>query len=490
MRLSKERRHELLGKIRFDAGQPERASRKTNATGFLPVEDHLRALEPDVVLVVGDRGAGKSMLVRVALDQEMRSAAVRFATTARPLSGEVDWKRAWPLDSGGADPRGWRNFVASHQSEREATVELWWAYLLRSVGESLDDDAKERLTALLSAPGGDVDACHAAFRSAGNETLLALDRLDQRLRDEDQWLFVAYDELDTVVISDAEALRRVIRGLVGFWVTYSRRWHRLRGKIFLRTDFYRRFGNVAGADLAKLAANRVELTWSDRNLYALLVKQFANADRDLLKYAQKGRVAFQEEDPTFGHIPVARGKDFAHPFIVRLVGEHMGESAKKGKCYTWILEHLRDGNRKIAPRTLVQLIETAAQYEREQPRASGIQLLHPTSLRVALDKVSEDHVDGAKAELPWLEGLKVRLQDKREVPWDRRELERLLRKNFDGSWCESGDDCRPPVEDPHELLDLLMELGILRERTGKKVDVPDLYLKGLNLLRRGGVRRR
>lgn len=47
--------------------------------------------------------------------------------------------------------------------------------------------------------------------------------------------------------------------------TYARRWQRIRPKLFLRTDFYQHHREIAGADVAKLAANRVELAWSDKN---------------------------------------------------------------------------------------------------------------------------------------------------------------------------------------------------------------------------------
>ena len=41
-----------------------------------------------------------------------------------------------------------------------------------------------------------------------------LDALDRRLIEADHWLFVAYDELDTIVLEDWEAMGLAIRGLV------------------------------------------------------------------------------------------------------------------------------------------------------------------------------------------------------------------------------------------------------------------------------------
>jgi hypothetical protein len=119
-----------------------------------------------------------------------------------------------------------------------------------------------------------------------------------------------------------------------------------------------------------------------------------------------------------------------------------------------------------------------------------VNFLHPTSLRSALDRVSEVHVEGAKGDVPWLHGLRERLRESREVPWIRRDLERLLARRFDEGWGGAPAEVHPPAANPRELVDHLLELGIFRERTEEKCDVPDLYLKGLGLVRRGGVGRR
>jgi hypothetical protein len=36
----------------------------------------------------------------------------------------------------------------------------------------------------------------------------------------------------------------------------------------------------------------------------------------------------------------------------------------------------------------------------------------------------------------------------------------------------------------------LVELGVFRERTSDRIDVPDIYLFGLGLRRKGGVKRK
>lgn len=109
----------------------------------------------------------------------------------------------------------------------------------------------------------------------------------------------------------------------------------------------------------------------------------------------------------------------------------------------------------------------------------------PLALISGLDRVSDEHVAHARDEWPWLDTIKPRLRNQL-VPWDReREILKLLR-DFGST---DGTEKSPPFED-RELLDYLVEVGILRERPDGRVDAPDLFLYGLGLRRKGGVRRR
>jgi hypothetical protein len=483
--LTKEQRAELIRSLRFDAGAPEFAENDRN---FYPVAEHLRALDPSVVLVVGDRGAGKTKLVQLTKNAAQRVAISKRFPHLRTVMNKTEWRDGHPLHSEGPDARGWQAFAEAHGADRTAMQELWFAYLIRVIADRLDTEAKEGLADLLSCPGGDTERCFTEFKKAGTAALLAVDRLDKALEQEDAWLFVSYDELDTILYSDWGAMGVVIRGLISFWATYARRFRRVRAKLFLRTDLYRHHSDVTGADIAKVAANRVDLSWSDKNLYGVLIQHIANTSNDLLTYAQKA-VQFEEEDSELGHIPKLLKKEDARPFVERMIGKYMGANESKGQSFTWILDHLRDANGKASPRSLVLLIEFAAEFESGTSRASGSQILHPISLRNALDRVSEQYVSQAGNELLWLPGLKERLAKDREVSWQRKELETLLRARWDENWSLSQADVRPPADNPRELVDYLMELGIVRHRAGDSYDVPDLFLKGLGLTRKGGVAR-
>jgi hypothetical protein len=449
---------------------------------FWPVPEHMRAFDPDVVLVVGPRGSGKTELYRAVIEQGLLSKlAARVPEVRLPPLDRTRWLAGYPLGSEFPNERLLREF--GKNATDDLFLDVWLAYLVRVLKSELHDAP---LGPIFGAQGGDIGAVLDAFQANAKAALLALDALDQRLSREDRYVIVAYDELDTLARNDADLTRLAVRGLVALWSGHSRRWKRLRGKIFLRTDLYERGATAGGADFAKLAANRVELEWSDRDLYAMLLRRLANSGEDLRRYCE-AKIKI-EDDKELGGFPVIRKAEDARPLIERMVGTYMGANERKGLTYRWMLDHIRDGHGQALPRPLVRLFELAAEAQKKSASwPCWPRVLEPRALRQALDRVSEEHVGSAIAEWPWLEGLKKRLATLREVPWERREIDRHLDRGFGDSWGQG--DIRPPAASAHELVEYLVEVGIFRERADGRIDVPDLFLAGLGLKRGGGVRR-
>jgi hypothetical protein len=406
------------------------------------------------------------------------------APNVRIPPGSSSWIAAHPTGAQGFEPIGLKAFIRQDASA-DALRDLWFAHLVRVLESELSGTDRTELATLLAPGGADIDAVSRAFQRLTTKPVLALDRLDACLVEDNRYLFVTYDELDTLGGGDWGLVEAGVRGLVALWASYSRRWKRIRAKLFLRTDLYERHAKAGGADLAKLAAGRVDLVWNDRDLYGVLLKRLANIDTTLASYVQEVKGIDWGEDPDLGRIPKLRKWQDARPVVERMVGAYMGANRKKGLVFRWLIDHVRDGLGRAFPRPFVRLIEEAARQELQnfgtlgQPR-----LLEPASLRRALDRVSSDHVAQSNDEWPWLFAVKDRLVQGKLVPWDReRDVIKLL-EHFTGD----GGSGQPPFEG-RELLDYLIEIGILRRRPDGRVDAPDLFLAGLGLRRKGGVRR-
>ena len=468
------------------AGRAEGEGQERIAPGFYPVPEHLRLLDPEVVLVVGPRGSGKTEIVRVLTDANLYQAVFRYAPAVRLPSGVSKWTAAHPSGAEGFEVVGLRSFIQSRGTATETLRDLWFAYLVRTLRNELNEEEKIGLDALIRPQGADINAIATAFVDLATRPVVALDRLDARLDKENRFVFVTYDELDTLGSGDWKLIEAGVRGLVAFWAAYARRWKRIRAKLFLRTDLYDRHASAGGADLAKLAAGRVDLVWNDREMYGLLLKRLANLDDELTRYVRSVKGIAWVEDPELGKIPRLQKWQDARPVVERMVGAYMGANQKKGLVYRWLIDHIRDGLGRALPRPFVRLIEEAARQELanfgslREPR-----LLEPPSLRRALDRVSNDHVAQSYDEWPWLDAVKTKLAESALVPWDReRDVIKLL-EGFTGA-----DGPRVPPFEGRELLEYLLEIGILRRRPDGRVDAPDLFLSGLGLRRKGGVRKR
>jgi len=266
------------------AGRAEGEAQDRVGPGFFPVAEHLRLLDPEVVLIVGPRGSGKTEIARVLTDANLYKAVSRHAPAVRLPSGTSQWRTAHPAGTQGFEALGLRIFIDSGGSTTESLRDLWFAYLVRTVGEELEATDKEALHSVITPQGAEIEAITSGFRTLGTKPVVALDRLDAKLDKENRFVFVTYDELDTLGAGDWTLIEAGVRGLVAFWAAYARRWKRIRAKLFLRTDLYDRHAKAGGADLAKLAAGRVDLVWNDRDLYGLLLKRLANLDEALAVY--------------------------------------------------------------------------------------------------------------------------------------------------------------------------------------------------------------
>lgn len=486
MKITRECAPELLSQISGmgSLGSAESEPEDNFLPRFLPLREHGRALDPQVVLVIGDRGAGKTELFRaIQFPAGLRAIQELGHVASLPTPTESQWIVGY--SSSGARFPAELAFRQFSKGKQPTDLQLLWlGLLLRSLPDLLNKcqlpgSLKDELTAnplylerLFMAIQQNLEACFGA-----------LDTIDTDLAQSSRWIFISYDELDRVSAGDWAELQTILRGLVQFWSSYVRRWKRIRPKIFLRRDLFNRIA-LFGPDVSKIAAQRVELVWTSKNLYALLAKRLVNQSTLLREYFTQ--VMPEGEDRgELGWYPLADEEEDYRRFVERICGRFMGAAATKGRAFTWIINHLQDGNGRVLPRSMVRLFEKAAEVELENAKADWPQLIHHTSMRAAVDQVSLSRVQEIEdEEFPWMKTVRLQLQRFHpQVPIERRDLEQLLVIN----WTRVNE--KPPETSGHGLLQLLMELGIFYLRGTGRVDARDLYLKGFGLKRKGGIAR-
>lgn len=477
---------ELIQKMGSN-GRAESEDRERFCTMFYPPKEQLGALDPDVSLVLGSRGSGKTALFRAVTEFGLANVLAELNPKAR-IPRAAEWHSV-ELHNSTKVPNQvqLKRFFADAALSSDDADDFWQAVLIRSLWGRLDARAHAELRAMKEA-----DATTKAIRDAGvassESAALALDRLNDLLVGEGKILFVAFDEMDRIVSHNG----RAASSLVAFWASRWRRWKGIRAKLFLRSDIYRRFVVDGGADLAKISANRFELEWSDESLMAMLVKRILNTDPEGWKRALKlGKKSVIQHD-RLGTTLASEKLEDLHSVVHAILGPYMGAAKKKGASEKWILEHIKDCQGNASPRSLVRMFELASAKQLAE-RFECAAMLDPAHVRQALTIVSEEHVKSSLDEWPWLEGLQDRLKrwtSIRQMPMERKLFEAQLRKSWTLPWHANPELAGPPSDDPLGFVPLLIDTGILRERKDGKLETTDLYLDGLGFKRKGGVRRR
>ena len=461
---------------------------------FLPVPDYRSVLEHDSLLILGGRGVGKTELFRALALPSGRSALVTQTKSRALLSLD---KTIW-LSGFGRIKQQEKRFPAPETVEQymaDASMLDWRSFWIGLVLSAMLQEKKFLKIFRISIP---IDICKVLSEQPprlsvwlplvrDNYELIIemLDGIDDNLIETDQWIFVTYDELDRVVPTYME-LAAPIRELLALWLDRWRRWERIRPKIFLRTDLFQE-EFLGFPDASKLRGHQVTLQWEQRWLYQLLVKRLANAGKPMAGYLRKISGLILTRDPVLGFLPGTEEKLYEQ-LMKMMVGEYMGANPRKGYTYRWIPNHLQDAGGRIAPRSFLKMFALAAEMRlakyKDQSLADDILLL-PSDLQGALIDTSEDRIrELFLEEYPWLEALKMSLQGL-ELLIPKKGLLKAIKNT---EWSDLRNK-QPPYKQPEKILEYLKWLGIVEERLDERINMPEIYLHGFKMKRRGGIKR-
>lgn len=444
---------------------------------FLPLPVHRLALRPETVIVRGGRGAGKSALFRL-LGPGFDVARIRrfFHDDQIP---DARWFDAFSQSTDRHPEVGILDSFG-----RSATPEqirsFWMGHLLLR----LEDEG------LVMVQPGPLDAARGARNDvgawvasvAGHLGALAneLDTTERRLAAEGLTAFATYDHLDRIGAWDPTIRRRFVGGLLSLWLSLSNRYRWLRAKIFLRDDLLDA-GELAFADASKLRARSVSIEWEVEHLYRVCVRQMAALSPGLAEWVRGTAGQFSmSEDPNFGWMPGPMPETVQRAFAKRLAGEAMGSGTNKGYTYRWIPNHLQDAQRRLVPRSFLNLVGFAAESALKKPLIRGNRLFIPKDLVAGLTKTSHARSSEIKEEyglvmrLENLRGLSVMLDPKIAVA----RLGQAVPEEQEGL-STNGE----------AVLEELIRLGVVSRRSDGRIDVPDIYRSGFGILRKGGVAR-
>lgn len=452
---------------------------------FLLLPAHERALSRDVMVVRGERGAGKSMLFKTLGALRDAAQPVTELFNREVDDADVQWVEGFS-ERCTAHPS--TEVVARFvkQASPEQTRVMWMGHLIGC----LSRDAGLRTPPppeLFAKPWKEHINELSDWVAAADNTLPQLttwlDTVHAQLLTSGVEVTVLYDHLDKIGTTSPEIRERATASLLALWLSLSNRYQSLRAKIFVREDLFEA-SLSRSADASKLRSRSIALSWDVTSLYRLLIRQMAAQSPRLRQWLGEtsNGVPLDERAP-FGWFPPdplrPKGRPSQAAFIEHLAGKQMGKGVKKGSVVGWIPDRLQDARGAIVPRSMINLIAYAAEHARHAPKAGYSRLLHPQELQAALEQTSRQRVDELAEEYVVVYRLE-HLRD-RIVPIEHAELVKRLSKasHKDDGFSDNGS----------AVADELARIGVLRPRENKRWDVPDVYRYGYGIKRKGGVAR-
>lgn len=445
---------------------------------FFPRE-HARALDPQTVLVVGNRGMGKSFWANVLAREETRSAVAR--AYHRGLEG-VEARFVFASGEGGESGIS-RAEIESVGSDVPAET-IWRAAVLPEVAPKagLPRALRERVEWIRSHPEGQ------------REVLLEADRaLVQRGRR----LVLLFDALDQLAGSWPE-IQRLTEGLLKLALALQS-YRAIRIKIFMRLDQFESPELFRFPDASKIQTGHVRLSWPSVELYGLLFFELLRrvGDPFLELCASLGiNVAWKHDllDVPFDLLEAPQ--DQAKVFHA-IAGPFMGKNEKRGFPYTWLPVHLADAHGEVAPRTFLHALRGAALHV----PAPGDRAIDYLGIQDGVRNASEQRLRELEEDYPWvskalepLRGLQVPSEPEAILGrWrEGRTLKTLreIRERHGSVKAPLGIDLEAPPDVGRSLevlLDNLRAIGVMELRTTGKIDIPDIFRVKAGILRKGGV---
>jgi len=434
---------------------------------FLPLDSHSKALRPEVSIVRGGRGAGKTALFQALSNcQSPEERRQFFQTDQLPeqlvwvegFSEQKDHPQVTVLDAFGAE------------ADDAALRALWQRHLVQRLARTLGVTGTE--------PSPAYDDPNALYEKADAASVYAtarfLDQLDANLAQRGRYVYVAYDHLDRVGQWDPQVRQRYVTTLLSLWLSLGTRFRAIRPKIFLREDLLVH-AEARFPDASKMRAQSVSLDWSVEDLFRAAVRHMA-ASPPLREWLDAANPSLVVDEPDRGAMPQRMPEEVRDRFATALAGRVMGAGVKKGFTHRWIANHLQDGQVRVVPRSLLVLLGTAAERALQSGQSTD-KLISPTDLSFALKQTSLARVSELREEFPIvkrlqnLEGAVLFLEES--------EVRRLVARPIDSSdtWTQDGA----------AVVDQLIDIGVLVRRKPGKIDVPDLYRYGFDIKRKGGV---
>jgi len=449
-------KEQILQELRFSGGTAEYQDDFLET--FVQTDLVNRALQLNTPLILGRKGTGKTAIFRRLLEDTKVNSIVVLSPS--PLKGN----RPWVINS-----EGFSSINKILENNDKNWRDFWLLQICLACWSSWHGEPPKPDTALLEVLGNHPTSELEVVRWLENLLpisqigLLSRDWLTRFDRAAQSPLFLLIDGLDTGfgnTEQDRDRRTEAIEGLLSLVTDLGESLQYLKFKVLLREDIWRKlkFDNQS-----HFYGRSVTLVWKDKaTFFKVLVKQALKSQsfKQVVESADQGRILN-------GYDHLSELQVFAIWNL--LVGERM-RGGKSAFTRNWVWKRIADGSDNHSPRALLQLFAEAKNWEQREQKQNPYEktIIRPRALSSSLEKVSKQALDALiNEEFRELEELVDRLKEIGYSPFKATEV-----TGFD------------------DQLSLAREVGLLSiyegsENEVERYKVPDLYLSGIGMTRKG-----
>lgn len=482
-------KEQLLHELSFGAVDSE--SEENLDKIFIQTKNFDEFLLPNIALLLGSKGAGKSALYRLFTKYE--DSARKMAKNAIDdtyLVAGIGFK-----DLPEMDDMQLLNHLEENIISSEAAWKIYIAYKIihalydkysitcgpkcRRVLQKSHKIKDFRLTALIERlyekivgepPKIDqIDFKDVSISLSKNNRVSAYDLLseiDSYLRENKKTVWFLLDKIDELFPSKIDVRKECIEGLFSAYIDFVSRYQNIKLKIFLRTDIW---NTLSFVNKSHLTDKTTTIIWNSDALKHLLLKRAAyNCNiNNLLCSAVPGNDWESNIDVCFNI----------------LFPEKVYSGAREAKTMSWIIERSTDGLGGVYPREIINFGNYAKLEELglkgdelTQEYVCGTSLISGLSIRNAFSSVSKVKVQSYLSEFEHLSKHFDRFTGQTTADYSQAELIRLM----------SG--LQPEGE---EMIRQLHETGVIAYSSGNiltqgtTISVPRLFRNGLGIVTMG-----
>jgi hypothetical protein len=278
----------------------------------------------------------------------------------------------------------------------------------------------------------------------------ALALLNRALDDLDLTLWLALDRLDEAFVGFPSAEIPALRSLLRTYLDLNA-FPRVRLKLFVRNDLFRRIIGGGFVNLTHVNARKVEIVWDEDDLFSLLARRVVENEEFI------AGLGLPDKEPSTVFDAVFPEK--VDPF------------ERKPTTWNWMMSRVADGNGVKPPRNLIDLVQKAQEEQRRREGRAPTEYEHDRPIIGA---------DALKKGLARLSSERVQDTLLAEAGDHAYLIEKFRSAKAEHSEETLAHTLEVKPEEVPEKVRILTEIGFL-EQVGKNYKVPMLYRYGLGI---------